>query len=282
MGRKVVFNSAIQKMCILFVLISSVLTCLPNTSCELQRHDGKWHYYGPIKTGAKNPFSIIASWSALFQWPGRQLELERVVGAIQRASLKMEVWPWFWTQRTICLLLFASYSAILNNSRRRWKRKDEKKHLYKKLEDHGPFFFTLELFNYVVVRIRLASLLLFHQSAKLAHVWSNGCKRSDEQIPHHQPLCLLSLSLCTSPGVFLICWLPFFVTHILNTHCRTCYVPPGLYSAFTWLGYVNSALNPVIYTTFNIEFRRAFIKILSCWGNCTMPWSLRWTTLDFT
>ncbi|XP_057680278.1 D(3) dopamine receptor isoform X2 [Corythoichthys intestinalis] len=65
-------------------------------------------------------------------------------------------------------------------------------------------------------------------------------------------------------GVFLICWLPFFVTHILNTHCRTCAVPPRLYSAFTWLGYVNSALNPVIYTTFNVEFRRAFIKILSC------------------
>ncbi|XP_075994220.1 D(3) dopamine receptor [Genypterus blacodes] len=65
-------------------------------------------------------------------------------------------------------------------------------------------------------------------------------------------------------GVFLICWLPFFVTHILNTHCRTCYIPPALYSAFTWLGYVNSALNPVIYTTFNIEFRRAFIKILTC------------------
>uniref|UniRef100_A0AAY4AW23 D(3) dopamine receptor n=1 Tax=Denticeps clupeoides TaxID=299321 RepID=A0AAY4AW23_9TELE len=65
-------------------------------------------------------------------------------------------------------------------------------------------------------------------------------------------------------GVFLICWLPFFVTHILNTHCRTCHIPPELYSAFTWLGYVNSALNPVIYTTFNIEFRRAFIKILTC------------------
>ncbi|XP_077100743.1 D(3) dopamine receptor [Siphateles boraxobius] len=65
-------------------------------------------------------------------------------------------------------------------------------------------------------------------------------------------------------GVFLICWLPFFVTHILNTHCRACHVPPEVYSAFTWLGYVNSALNPVIYTTFNTEFRRAFIKILSC------------------
>uniref|UniRef100_A0A8C1D9A3 D(3) dopamine receptor n=1 Tax=Cyprinus carpio carpio TaxID=630221 RepID=A0A8C1D9A3_CYPCA len=65
-------------------------------------------------------------------------------------------------------------------------------------------------------------------------------------------------------GVFLICWLPFFVTHILNTHCRACHIPPEVYSAFTWLGYVNSALNPVIYTTFNTEFRRAFIKILSC------------------
>uniref|UniRef100_W5M5U6 D(3) dopamine receptor n=1 Tax=Lepisosteus oculatus TaxID=7918 RepID=W5M5U6_LEPOC len=65
-------------------------------------------------------------------------------------------------------------------------------------------------------------------------------------------------------GVFLVCWLPFFVTHILNTHCKSCYVPPEVYSATTWLGYVNSALNPVIYTTFNIEFRRAFIKILTC------------------
>uniref|UniRef100_A0A672ZJZ2 D(3) dopamine receptor n=1 Tax=Sphaeramia orbicularis TaxID=375764 RepID=A0A672ZJZ2_9TELE len=81
-------------------------------------------------------------------------------------------------------------------------------------------------------------------------------------IPYH-PFFLPIRPLAT-PGVFLICWLPFFVTHILNTHCRTCYVPPALYSAFTWLGYVNSALNPVIYTTFNIEFRRAFIKILSC------------------
>ncbi|XP_028821767.1 dopamine receptor D2a isoform X2 [Denticeps clupeoides] len=62
-------------------------------------------------------------------------------------------------------------------------------------------------------------------------------------------------------GVFIVCWLPFFITHILNNHCH---VPPELYTAFTWLGYVNSAVNPIIYTTFNIEFRKAFIKILHC------------------
>ncbi|NWI63029.1 DRD2A protein, partial [Todus mexicanus] len=64
-------------------------------------------------------------------------------------------------------------------------------------------------------------------------------------------------------GVFIICWLPFFITHILNMHCD-CNIPPAMYSAFTWLGYVNSAVNPIIYTTFNIEFRKAFIKILHC------------------
>ncbi|NXQ97336.1 DRD3 protein, partial [Sagittarius serpentarius] len=63
-------------------------------------------------------------------------------------------------------------------------------------------------------------------------------------------------------GAFIVCWLPFFLIHILNAHCPSCHVPPGLYSASTWLGYVNSALNPIIYTTFNTDFRKAFLKIL--------------------
>ncbi|KAM6968085.1 dopamine receptor D2 like [Aplochiton taeniatus] len=65
-------------------------------------------------------------------------------------------------------------------------------------------------------------------------------------------------------GVFIICWLPFFLTHVLRAHCGSCCISPSLYSAVTWLGYLNSAVNPVIYTTFNIEFRKAFIKILHC------------------
>uniref|UniRef100_A0A8C3W6R6 Dopamine receptor D4 n=1 Tax=Catagonus wagneri TaxID=51154 RepID=A0A8C3W6R6_9CETA len=63
-------------------------------------------------------------------------------------------------------------------------------------------------------------------------------------------------------GAFLLCWTPFFVVHITRGLCPTCAVPPRLVSAVTWLGYVNSALNPVIYTVFNSEFRSVFRKAL--------------------
>ncbi|XP_028728153.1 D(4) dopamine receptor [Peromyscus leucopus] len=63
-------------------------------------------------------------------------------------------------------------------------------------------------------------------------------------------------------GAFLMCWTPFFVVHITRALCPACLVPPRLVSAVTWLGYVNSALNPIIYTVFNAEFRRVFRKSL--------------------
>ena len=81
--------------------------------------------------------------------------------------------------------------------------------------------------------------------------------------PHSPSAALGQPDPPSPPGVFIIGWLPFFITHILNIHCD-CNIPPVLYSAFTWLGYVNSAVNPIIYTTFNIEFRKAFLKILHC------------------
>ncbi|KAM4617576.1 D(4) dopamine receptor [Discoglossus pictus] len=63
-------------------------------------------------------------------------------------------------------------------------------------------------------------------------------------------------------GAFLFCWTPFFVVHITRALCETCYIPEPLISIVTWMGYVNSALNPVIYTIFNTEFRNYFRKVL--------------------
>ncbi|XGW04708.1 hypothetical protein V3C99_015686 [Haemonchus contortus] len=68
-------------------------------------------------------------------------------------------------------------------------------------------------------------------------------------------------------GVFLICWVPFFFINIVNAICilmkkEFCQVGFDLFFYCTWIGYMNSFMNPIIYTIFNTEFRRAFKSIL--------------------
>jgi len=79
-------------------------------------------------------------------------------------------------------------------------------------------------------------------------------------------------------GVFLFCWVPFFTINISNAICirynlfdvsAICRIDPIVFSLFTWLGYVNSFLNPVIYTIFNNEFRRVFKTLLCSWRRTT-------------
>lgn len=63
-------------------------------------------------------------------------------------------------------------------------------------------------------------------------------------------------------GVFVVCWLPFFLMYVIMPYCPKCCPSEKLMNFITWLGYINSALNPVIYTIFNLDFRRAFKKLL--------------------
>ena len=107
---------------------------------------------------------------------------------------------------------------------------------------------------------------------------------------------------CSHPASFLVCWLPFFTCNILDAisikfSLNTApgnfafqvfplifpiippipiYFPLSLFSspmirlshprstsqATTLLGYLNSCLNPIIYTIFNPEFRKAFKRVL--------------------
>ncbi|NWQ87475.1 ADRA2 protein, partial [Burhinus bistriatus] len=64
-------------------------------------------------------------------------------------------------------------------------------------------------------------------------------------------------------GVFVLCWFPFFFLYSLGALCpQHCKVPHGVFQFFFWIGYCNSSLNPVIYTVFNQDFRRAFRRLL--------------------
>lgn len=65
-------------------------------------------------------------------------------------------------------------------------------------------------------------------------------------------------------GVFVLCWLPFFIMYVTIPFCsnEACGLSGNLINFITWLGYINSALNPVIYTVFNTDFRKSFQKLL--------------------
>ncbi|XP_045117599.1 dopamine receptor 2-like [Portunus trituberculatus] len=81
-------------------------------------------------------------------------------------------------------------------------------------------------------------------------------------------------------GVFIVCWLPFFVTNLLSGLCgERCIREPALVDGVvTWLGWINSAMNPVIYACWAKDFRRAFTRILCscCPRRCRKRYQTRW------
>ncbi|EDV92681.1 GH18897 [Drosophila grimshawi] len=66
-------------------------------------------------------------------------------------------------------------------------------------------------------------------------------------------------------GVFLLCWLPFFLWYVITSLCgAACPCPDVVVVVLFWIGYFNSTLNPLIYAYFNRDFRDAFRNTLEC------------------
>lgn len=85
----------------------------------------------------------------------------------------------------------------------------------------------------------------------------NGAAKSGYKVSDHKAAVTLGIIM----GVFLLCWVPFFIVNPIAAFCSTC-IPKLVFQILTWCGYVNSCLNPIIYSIFNTEFRYAFRRIL--------------------
>nr|XP_039262673.1 uncharacterized protein LOC120338788 [Styela clava] len=73
-------------------------------------------------------------------------------------------------------------------------------------------------------------------------------------------------------AVFTFCWLPFFILTFIrpfvceHPESKDCF-PLWLVRLVLWLGYLNSALNPIIYVGFSPDLRETFRFLICC--KCT-------------
>ncbi|RMZ95609.1 octopamine receptor, partial [Brachionus plicatilis] len=104
-------------------------------------------------------------------------------------------------------------------------------------------------------------------SRRLTQAFS-GFKRNSSQPTIHGKNQKATQTLGVIMGCFMLCWLPFFILALIkpiglgNGYSIGDYVPQWLDAFLLWLGYFNSALNPMIYARFNREFRKPFVEIL--------------------
>ncbi|XP_011381855.1 histamine H2 receptor-like [Pteropus vampyrus] len=65
-------------------------------------------------------------------------------------------------------------------------------------------------------------------------------------------------------GAFVVCWFPYFTAFVYRGLKGDDAVNKTFEAVVLWLGYANSALNPILYATLNRDFRSAYQRLLRC------------------
>ncbi|KAM6996983.1 D(1)-like dopamine receptor [Tautogolabrus adspersus] len=132
---------------------------------------------------------------------------------------------------------------------------------------------------YRIAQTQIRRITSLERAAEQAQNQGLGVNRNHQQ-QHHRPNDEASLkssfkketkvlkTLSIIMGVFVFCWLPFFVLNCTVPFCDPPCVSDTTFTVFVWFGWANSSLNPVIYA-FNADFRRAFSTILGCNQICS-------------
>lgn len=106
----------------------------------------------------------------------------------------------------------------------------------------------------------------FHaqNNGKMQEVASGHCEARTAKKPkfclkEHKALKTLGIIM----GIFTLCWLPFFVLNVVRDISNEKFpkMDPIAFKILNWIGYANSAFNPLIYCR-SPEFRYAFKEIL--------------------
>ncbi|CAD6995602.1 unnamed protein product [Ceratitis capitata] len=103
----------------------------------------------------------------------------------------------------------------------------------------------------------------------IARMQTRGCQPQQQQLKSLAN-CIISLrkehkttqTLSIVVGGFIACWLPFFIYYLITPFLEPHQVSRALTNVLTWLGWLNSAINPFIYAFYSIDFRIAFWRLV--------------------
>ncbi|XP_043922176.1 trace amine-associated receptor 3-like [Protopterus annectens] len=119
-----------------------------------------------------------------------------------------------------------------------------------------PFVIMLGIYGKIFIVARNHFAAINNTAAKTTsrkEMHSRGLKQVESKAAK-------TLGLIT--GVFLFCWLPFYVVVVLQSFFNIS-VSSFIYETLGWLAYFNSACNPIIYGFFYPWFRAAFKTVVS-------------------
>ncbi|XP_053313993.1 D(1B) dopamine receptor [Spea bombifrons] len=134
---------------------------------------------------------------------------------------------------------------------------------------------------YRIAQIQIRRISTLERAAEHAQ----SCRSNRVDCRHHHNSLKTSIkketkvlkTLSIIMGVFVCCWLPFFILNCMVPFCDRSSGHPkvGLpcvsettFDIFVWFGWANSSLNPIIYA-FNADFRKVFSNLLGCGNWCS-------------
>ncbi|XP_012578176.1 PREDICTED: histamine H2 receptor isoform X1 [Condylura cristata] len=73
-----------------------------------------------------------------------------------------------------------------------------------------------------------------------------------------------TVTLAAVMGAFIVCWFPYFTVFVYRGLRGDDAINEVFEAIVLWLGYANSALNPILYAALNRDFRTAYQQLFRC------------------
>ncbi|XP_043543414.1 trace amine-associated receptor 4-like [Chiloscyllium plagiosum] len=134
--------------------------------------------------------------------------------------------------------------------------------VFNKLWGHLNPFIGFLCPTVIIFGIYIKIFIIARRHARVIRNMSRKAQSKEENnnpVKEHKAAMKLGIVI----GVYIICWLPYCMTIAVDPHINYS-TSRVLFSATLWLGFINSAFNPILYAFFYPWFRKALKLILSC------------------